>query len=72
MLISFNGVCCKLIHVVALAAAVWSTYLFLGTSFENVLTAFELLGVAFALEAVAAVVGRDKDATPKHPGAAAG
>lgn len=72
MLISFNGVCCKCLHVIALFAAGWSAYLFLGTSFENVLTAFELLSVAFALEAVAAVVGRNKDATPKHPGAAAG
>lgn len=59
---SFNGVCCTLIHVVACVAAVASVYLFLGTSFENVLTAFELLGAALALEAVAAVVGRDKTA----------
>ncbi len=61
---SFDGVCCTLIHVVAFGAAAWSVYLFLGTSFENVLTAFELLGVALALEAVAAVIGRDKTAHP--------
>lgn len=61
---SFDGVCCTLIHVVAFVAAAWSVYLFLGTSFENVLTAFELLGVALALEAVAAVIGRDKTAHP--------
>lgn len=61
---SFNGVCCVLVHTVAFAAAAWSVYLFLGTSFENVLTAFELLGVALALEAVAAVIGRDKAAHP--------
>lgn len=69
---SFNGVCCTLIHVIAAAAAVWGTYLFFGTSFENVLNAFELLGVALALEAVAAVVGREKAGAPKHPGAAPG
>jgi hypothetical protein len=61
---SFNGVCCTLIHVVALAAAAAGAYLFLGSSFENVLTAFCLLGVALALEAVAAVVGRDRIAHP--------
>ena len=59
---SFNGACCTIVHVVAFAAAAWSIYLFLGTSFENVLTAFVLLGAALALEAVAAVVGRDKAA----------
>ena len=69
---SFNGVCCLVMHAVSLAIAVWSTYLFLGTSFENVLNAFELLGLALALEAVAAVVGREKSAPPKHPDAAAG
>ncbi len=61
---SFNGVCCTLVHAVAFAAAAWSVYLFLGTSFENVLSAFVLLGVALALEAVAAVVGRDRTAPP--------
>jgi len=61
---SFNGVCCTLVHAVAFAAAAWSVYLFLGTSFENVLSAFVLLGVALALEAVAAVVGRDRTAHP--------
>ena len=60
---SFNGVCCTLVHA-AFAAAAWSVYLFLGTSFENVLSAFVLLGVALALEAVAAVVGRDRTAHP--------
>ena len=69
---SFNGVCCTTIHVVAAAVALWGTYLFLGTSFENVLNAFELLGVALALEAVAAVVGRQKADERKHPGAAPG
>jgi hypothetical protein len=61
---SFNGVCCTVVHVVAFAAAACSVYLFLGTSFENVLTAFVLFGLALALEAVAAVVGRDKTALP--------
>ena len=32
---SFNGVCCTLVHAVAFAAAAWSIYLFLCTSFEN-------------------------------------
>ncbi|MDB5812113.1 MAG: hypothetical protein JWN94_4235 [Betaproteobacteria bacterium] len=59
---SFNGVCCTLVHVVAFAAAAAGTYFFLGTSFENVLTAFVLLGAALALEAVAAVIGRDRTA----------
>jgi hypothetical protein len=47
------------IHAVAFLSAACSVYLFLGTSFENVLVAFELLGAALALEAVAAVVGRN-------------
>ena len=55
---TFNGACCMAIHVCAFLSAACSVYLFLGTSFENVLVAFELLGVALALEAVAAVVGR--------------
>jgi hypothetical protein len=59
---SFNGVCCTLVHAIAFVIAAWSVYLFLGTSFENVMLAFELLGVALALEAVAAVIGRDKTA----------
>jgi hypothetical protein len=59
---SFNGVCCTLVHLVAFAAAAWSVYLFLGTSFENVLSALVLFGVALALEAVAAIVGRDTHA----------
>ena len=72
MVMSFDGVCCKLLHVAALVAAVWSAYLFLGTSFENVLTAFELLSVALALEAVAAVVGRVRKAAAKRPDVAPG
>ena len=60
MVLKFTGVCCTLVHIAAFVAAAWSIYLFLGTSFENVLTAFVLLGVALALEAVAAVVGREK------------
>jgi len=55
---TFSGACCALIHTAAFVSAACSVYLFLGTSFENVLIAFELLGVALALEAVAAVVGR--------------
>ena len=61
---SFNGACCAIVHLVAFVAAAFSIYLFLGTSFENVLTAFVLLGAALALEAVAAIVGRDKAAHP--------
>lgn len=72
MVASFNGVCCKCLHAIAIFCAGWSAWLFLGTSFENVLTAFELLSVALGLEAVAAVVGRERNAAPKHPGAAAG
>lgn len=72
MVMSFDGVCCKVLHIAALVAAAWSGYLFLGTSFENVLTAFELLSVALALEAVAAVVGRVRKAAAKRPDAAAG
>ena len=68
---SFNGACCTVVHAVALGAAVCSVYLFLGTSFENVLTAFVLLGAALALEAVAAVVGREKAGQRKDTGAAA-
>jgi hypothetical protein len=59
---SFNGACCTLVHIVAFAAFAAGTYLFLGTSFENVLTAFVLLGAALALEAVAVIIGRDKTA----------
>ena len=69
---TFNGVCCTAIHVAALIAAAWGVYLFLGTTFENVLNAFELLGVALALEAVAAVVGREKADHHNPPGAASG
>lgn len=72
MVMSFDGVCCKLLHVAALIAAVWSAYLFLGTSFENVLTAFELLSVALALEAIAAVVGRVRKAAAKRQDVAPG
>lgn len=57
---SFSGVCCALVHTVALVAAAASIYFFLGSSFEYVLLAFVLFGVALALEAIAAVVGRDK------------
>ena len=57
--ITFNAACCMAIHAVAFLSAACSVYLFLGTSFENVLVAFELLGAALALEAVAAVVGRN-------------
>lgn len=71
-LCTFNSVCCTLIHLAALVSALWGTYLFFGTSFENVLNAFELLGVALALEAVAAVVGRQKTGDGNHPGAAPG
>jgi len=61
---SFNGACCTIVHLIAFVAAAFSIYLFLGTSFENVLTAFVLLGAALALEAIAAIVGRDKAAHP--------
>jgi hypothetical protein len=57
---SFSGVCCALVHTVAFVAAAASIYFFLGSSFEYVLLAFVLFGVALALEAIAAVVGRDK------------
>jgi hypothetical protein len=57
---SFEGACCALLHAVSFACAALSVYLFLGTSFENVLVAFELLGVFLALEAVAAVINRKR------------
>ena len=59
---TLDGICCSLVHAAAFVCAAASVYLFLGTSFENVLVAFELLGVALALEAVAAVISRNKTA----------
>jgi hypothetical protein len=53
-----TGICCTLIRLAALACFVCSVYLFLGSSFENVLLAFELFSVALALEAVVAVIRR--------------
>ena len=61
---SFDGVCCALVHAVAFVCAACSVYLFLGTSFENVLVAFELLGAFLALEAVAAVISRKSKTGP--------
>lgn len=61
---SFSGICCALVHTVAFGCALASIYFFLGTSFEYVLIAFVLFGVALALETVAAVIGRDRAAHP--------
>ena len=59
---SFSGVCCTLVHAIAFVCAASSIYFFLGASFEYVLLAFVLFGVALALETVAAVISRDKAA----------
>jgi multisubunit Na+/H+ antiporter MnhC subunit len=53
-----TGICCTLIRLAALVCVLCSVYLFFGSSFENVLLAFELFSVALALEAVVAVIRR--------------
>ena len=56
LLKSFGGICCALIHAVAVGCAAISLYFFLDSSIERVLVALFMLGLAIALEVIAAVV----------------
>ena len=56
---SLTGICCAFIHAAALGCAAVSVYFFLGPSPEFVLGALLMLGVATALEVIAAIVSDD-------------
>ena len=56
LLKSCSGICCALIHAVAVGCAAISLYFFLGSSIERILGALLMLGVAIALEVIAAIV----------------
>jgi hypothetical protein len=62
LLRSFAGICNALLHVIAVACAAVSVYLFFGPSTELVMVALIALGAAVAFEVIAAVVSEDRTA----------